>query len=72
MKLASTWVRLASVGLTLSGSLVLATAAGGGYHLLKKYSLAAAPGSTGEYLTTLWLFPRSPRLLVARHSDPGH
>jgi len=49
MKSLSGIARLATVGFyVLLGAFALATAATGGYHLLKKYPFGAAEGSTRE------------------------
>jgi DNA-binding beta-propeller fold protein YncE len=58
--------RRAVVGFVLLGAWTFAVAAAGGYHLLKKYSFGAAPGSTQEYFDYITVDSSARRVYLSR------
>jgi DNA-binding beta-propeller fold protein YncE len=58
-----------SAFITLFGALAVAVAATGGYHLLKKYSFGAAPGSTREYFDYIAVDSAARRVYVSHGTE---
>ena len=70
MKSASGLARLATVlSFILLGAFALATAATGGYHLLKKYPFGAAEGSTREYFDYITVDSSARRVYLSHGTE---
>ena len=70
MKALSAFVRFATIlSLTVLGSLALARAATGGYHLLTKYTFGPAQGSTREYFDYITVDSTARRVYLSHGTE---
>jgi len=64
-----TWSTLALGCLFLVGGTAIVRAAEGGYHLLKKYAMPSAEGSTGEYFDYIYVDSGARRVYLSHGTE---